>query len=195
MSKFNIGDTVVLVTDFDNRLHEAADIVKISHDGCCGIKFCTDGILDDYHESHLQLKSEYDMQNKKESKLIPFDLERAKRGDKVINGKGQDVRVICFDRISKDGNLPILALHKEIDQEFCRAHSIDGRFLNTEGADDLHLFMLPIKKSGWIAIVKYIETGVSSIGSITANTEEELIRQYDSSAYGIVSTKLIEWEE
>ena len=193
MSKFKVGDKVIVTSAFD-RQYQTAKVEDV-FENSVRVSYEIDGITDSYHDEHLQLKSEYDMQNKTEVKRIPFDLERAKRGDKVINGKGQDVRIICIDRISKFEDVPILALHKEIDQEFCRAHSIDGRFLNTEGADDLHLFMAPVEKTEWIAVIKHTETGVSFRGSISAATEEELIRKYEASIYTIVCTKQITWKD
>lgn len=205
MNKFEIGDKVVVLgpaslVGVKHSILSVGDIVSVSNSTTRDIcEYLVRGDSEEssiwwYDGAYLQLKSEYDMKNKKEVKPIPFDMERAKNGDKIINRKGNSVRILAFDRISIAGNYPIVALHNEIngEKEYLSEHGPHG----TAIYDSLYdLFMAPVEKTEWIAVIKHIETGESFIGSISAGTEEELIRGYESSSYGIVCTKKITWEE
>lgn len=47
-------------------------------------------------------------EEQKKSRLIPFDIKKAKQGAKVMTRDGHDVRILCYDsKVNKDG--PIVA--------------------------------------------------------------------------------------
>lgn len=48
------------------------------------------------------------------TKLIPFDVTKAKQGAKVVTANGEDVRILCLDRRSL---YPIVALILHLDDE------------------------------------------------------------------------------
>lgn len=50
---------------------------------------------------------------KKKTKLIPFDVNKAKAGAKVVTKNGFDVRIVAYDR--EDKSYPIIALVKKSD--------------------------------------------------------------------------------
>ena len=60
----------------------------------------------------------------------PFDVERAKRGDKVITRDGNDVRILCFDAL---GEYPVIALVKvHAGYETATSYTAEGKFWTTE---------------------------------------------------------------
>ena len=52
---------------------------------------------------------------KKKTKLIPFDVNKAKAGAKVVTKNGFDVRIVAYDR--EDKSYPIIALVKKSDDD------------------------------------------------------------------------------
>lgn len=63
-----------------------------------------------------------------------FDLEAAKAGAPVCTRDGEEVRIICFDRISRA--FPILALRIDSDnEEYTTSFTIDGRRFLTGTTD------------------------------------------------------------
>ena len=69
----------------------------------------------------------------------PFDIERAKRGDKVITREGNAVRIVCFDAL---GDYPIVALVKVYDsQETITSYTVKGKFWTTKREDNNDLMM------------------------------------------------------
>lgn len=97
-----------------------------------------------------------------ENKFIPFDVERAKKGDPVITRDKREARIICFDRVGHT-QLSIVALvfksYKETgsaDKEECYLYDIEGRLdgNTVNGGLPLDLFMKPVKKTYWVNIYK-----------------------------------------
>lgn len=66
-----------------------------------------------------------------------FDLEAAKAGAPVCTRDGEEVRIICFDRICR--SFPIIALRRSSDNEECVVtFTIDGgRFFKSKDGGDL----------------------------------------------------------
>lgn len=69
--------------------------------------------------------------------MKPFNLEEAKTGKLVCNRMGNDVRIICFDRISK---YSIVALHSTPYLEQVCIHMSDGKS-HPEVQSSFDLFM------------------------------------------------------
>lgn len=76
-------------------------------------------------------------------KTSKFDIERAKKGDKVITRDGRKVRIVCFDRKNYMFNFPIIALvlNDKMNAEEVFFYTKEGKrsFFDTseERADDL----------------------------------------------------------
>lgn len=97
------------------------------------------------------------------SKLIPFDLERAKAGDPVITRDGREARILCFDRINTNKDYPIVFLVPSRDQEDEEIHTcgLNGRgSVHTEYDSYNDLFMKPLN------IIRYRLVWVDSISKI-----------------------------
>lgn len=74
-----------------------------------------------------------------------FDIELAKKGDKVCTRDGRKVRIISYDR--KDRDYPIVALITQVDEEsgnvyeITKDYTIDGKFMKNEYENKLDLFI------------------------------------------------------
>lgn len=69
----------------------------------------------------------------------PFDIERAKRGDKVVTRDGSDVRIVCFDAL---GEYPVVALVKHFDDyETVTSYTAKGKFWTTDRESNNDLMM------------------------------------------------------
>jgi len=67
--------------------------------------------------------------------MKPFNIEAAKRGDRVVTSMGSDARIICFDCHGKDSQLGIIALvtNKNTGEEtlmFCDCNGLPESFVN-----------------------------------------------------------------
>lgn len=81
------------------------------------------------------------------NKPIPFDLEAATAGAKVITRDGRTVRILCFDKVdpTSSNNRPIVALASYGDHEEIISHYESGRLYQHKD-DNLDLFMAPKPK-------------------------------------------------
>lgn len=119
-----------------------------------------------------------------------FDIELARRGKLVCNGYGDDVRIICFDRI--DDDCPVVALHKHGSKELICAHHLDGRVFGTNEKHDLDLFMKTDKEKEWINIYENLSNG--RYPSRIYLTKDEAISE-GNKEWRWIDTVEIEWEE
>lgn len=79
--------------------------------------------------------------------MKPFDLEAAKRGEKVITRRGLPVRILCFDRKGVV-NQEIIALVEAGSAEFVWAGTSDGKSWDREEQNDL--LMAPAEQTLYI---------------------------------------------
>lgn len=201
MSKFKKGDEVVIIgpAKMVGIKHSLLSTGSVLFDGEDGTFYVAGDCREDHnwwYESHnLQLKKEYDMQNKTETKRIPFDLERAMKGDKIINSNGQPVRIICFDRCVGDKSLPLVALHNEHGCEVARYHFKNGC---ETCEDEFNLFMAPVEKTGWIGIFeRRVGDICDRVCTNIFNSESVLMSDIKCNwdDRKLICTKQITWEE
>lgn len=77
--------------------------------------------------------------------MKPFDLEAAKRGEKVITRSGKQARIICFDaNLDTEEAYKLVALvqHLATKTEILRTFTVKGE-LNSNKESDYDLFMEP----------------------------------------------------
>lgn len=80
--------------------------------------------------------------------MKPFNLEAALAGKKVTTGKGEQVRILCTDRVHSN-NYPIIALvMKATGDEALYTYNKDGKYLH-EGHPSKDLYMVPVKVTKW----------------------------------------------
>lgn len=81
------------------------------------------------------------------TKLLPFDLEAAKAGAKVVTRDGRPARVVCFDKISQEEGLSLVALISNEDYEYMISLYKNGRvFRASEESEDLFMAPTPVKR-------------------------------------------------
>ena len=75
---------------------------------------------------------------------IPFDIERAKRGDKVVTRDGNAVRIVCFDAL---GEYPVVGLvtHYETTETVV-SYTAKGKFWTIERESNNDLMMAYLNK-------------------------------------------------
>jgi hypothetical protein len=121
--------------------------------------------------------------------LRPFDLDRAKAGDKVVTRDGRPVRIVCFDKISSTGR-PIIGLIKCCNCESSDIFKTNGKFLDSEEECSLDLFMLPKKVTKHFCVYKtHMFTNISYL----YKTYEEMISSHEH--YEILKEYTIDVEE
>lgn len=119
--------------------------------------------------------------------MKPFDLDKAKAGEKICIVKGKetiDARVICADRrcnYSHNNYSVVLLINTEDpDMEYIRTCTPQGEMANDFG----QVYMAPVKREGWLNIYR-------NNSSFIYNTEVEA----NSSGTGRAACIKIEWEE
>lgn len=126
-----------------------------------------------------------------ETKLKPFDLEKAKQGAKVITRDGRPARIICWDRV--ESTYPIVALVKDKDgtDVDIETYTLDGACV-AEQEYNLDLFMNPTIVERWVNVYKNEYEGYYN--GCYYETEQEA-RQHIVDYSDWVTTTKITWEE
>lgn len=100
-----------------------------------------------------------------EKKLKPFDLERAKLGDKVVTRDGNPARMIFFD--AKRLNYPIVALITDSNnykkEEWFR---LNGKFFEDDVENEFDLFMAQKVTTYYANIYEGINNPIISISKV-----------------------------
>ena len=73
------------------------------------------------------------------TKLVPFDIEKAKQGAKVVTRYGYPVRILCYDL--EDSRLPIIAAIRKDGKEIPGQFTIEGNFYPNKEEDGFDLFI------------------------------------------------------
>lgn len=210
MSKFKVGDKVIIngparSVGIKHSIGSIGEIISIDiEDDAIYVK-------GDYKEdptwwylpSSLQLKSEYDMNNKNntETKLSPFDMQRAKKGHFIIfdghegmykltnENAGETVHIFQLE-VNGGDDQSIISFHEESNTWF---HGFKGKRCESP------VFMAPVEKTGWIALYRgrYDDSFIRTISCTHVfDTEKQAI----DGAIGVsdrflICTKQISWTE
>lgn len=75
------------------------------------------------------------------AKLIPFDIEKAKQGAKVVTRDGHDVHILCYSSRYANGRQPIIAEIDKIDDVMLTTHAEDGTYLFNKSKSDYDLMI------------------------------------------------------
>lgn len=203
MNKFKEGDKVVIIGKSKTKE------TRLPIGSFNKISSIEDGfsVIDEmwlYPFESLQLKSEYDMQNKTDVKRIPFDLERAKKGDKVVATQTGAIGVLVvvndynghsdyiFQFTHSDGNQSICSFSEQLN----KWHS---GWLQSKIPSDF--LMAPVEKKGWIGIFKsdpaYLQSGNTAAITNVYDSEISLLDhiQKEWMTYELICTKEIAWTE
>ena len=91
------------------------------------------------------------------TKLLPFDLEAAKAGAKVIKRGGRPARIVCWDRVEIPPLrvCPVVALVLNNDgYEEPHLYSSDGKFHSDGKPSHLDLFLAPTPVKRWRVVYR-----------------------------------------
>ena len=110
---------------------------------------------------------------------------------KVVTRDGDNVRIICTDKI---GDCPLVVLFKsELGNEAIFEYTKDGKWYYDERECSLDLFFATEKHEGWVNVYKEKDGCQYYIGELFASKEKALMiaEGYDN----YITTEKIEWEE
>lgn len=132
-------------------------------------------------------------------KLIPFDIERAKAGDKVITRNGAPVEILSLAGRDK---WPIVGYDPEYEYdspELCE-WKIDGRFFEEGDDSSYDLFMTPKEqntKGGWVNIYRFADDEkLRHCCAIHASKKDaENAYNFPVKDMSYITTIYIQWEE
>ena len=74
-------------------------------------------------------------------RVIPFDIEKAKQGAKVVTRDGHDVHILCYSSRNANGRQPIIAEIDKIEDIMLTTHAEDGTYLFSKSKSDYDLMI------------------------------------------------------
>ena len=74
-------------------------------------------------------------------RVIPFDIEKAKQGAKVVTRDGHDVHILCYSSRYANSKQPIVAEIDKIDDVLLTTHAEDGTYLFNKSKSDYDLMI------------------------------------------------------
>ena len=74
-------------------------------------------------------------------RVIPFDIEKAKQGAKVVTRDGHDVRILCYSSRNANGTQPIVSEIDKGEDVMLTTHAEDGTFLFNKSKSDYDLMI------------------------------------------------------
>lgn len=80
----------------------------------------------------IEKTNEKQVEQKPTVRRIPFDIEKAKQGAKVITRNGNSARILCYDRKSETDPIVALVLqpNEDEDEEEIVSYTNNGEFYN-----------------------------------------------------------------
>lgn len=74
-------------------------------------------------------------------RVIPFDIEKAKQGAKVVTRDGHDVRILCFDRNSDEYPIVVLIQKKDDGDDGVETYTKNGKYVTAGDESDNDLMI------------------------------------------------------
>lgn len=112
---------------------------------------------------------------------------------KVITRDGDNVRIICTDKI---GDCPLVVLIKsELGNEAIFEYTKDGKWYYDERECSLDLFFAPEKHEGWLNIYRSDECGFYIRGKSPYESKEKADKVAKANPKTFFTTIKVEWEE
>ena len=74
-------------------------------------------------------------------RVIPFDIEKAKQGAKVVTRDGHDVRILCYSSRNANGTQPIVSEIDKGEDGMLTTHAEDGTYLFSKSKSDYDLMI------------------------------------------------------
>lgn len=128
-----------------------------------------------------------------ELNLKPFNMEEAKKGKKVIDAEGHEVRILCFDK--SGDNYPVVALIKDGSGFECLKQFTKKGMYVTTGETVMDLKMLPVDKQGWVSLYRSSQTGEVYCGETICDSEYRAEEIHENDGDEKVDIVRIRWTE
>ena len=74
-------------------------------------------------------------------RVIPFDIEKAKQGAKVVTRDGHDVRILCYSSRNANSTQPIVSEIDKGEDVMLATHAEDGTYLFNKSKSDYDLMI------------------------------------------------------
>ena len=84
---------------------------------------------------------EANKEQKSAFRVIPFDIEKAKQGAKVVTRDGHNVRILYYHSRYANGKQPIIAEIDKIEDVMLTTHAEDGTYLFDKSKSDYDLMI------------------------------------------------------
>lgn len=210
MSKFKVGDKVIIngpawSAGIKHSIGSIGEIISID------VEDDAIYVRGDYKEdplwwylpSSLQLKSEYDMNNKNntETNLSHFDMECAKKGDLIVCDADKGVYMLTNKNAGETVHIFQLEVNGGEEQAIMSFHEESNTWFHgfLSKRCESPVFMAPVEKTGWIALYRgrYDDSFIRTISCTHVfDTEKQAI----DGAIGVsdrflICTKHISWTE
>lgn len=115
----------------------------------------------------------------KQTKLVPFDLEKAKRGAKVVTRKGYPVRLGLFD-LKGEHSFPITGAIDQDDKEEVQFFTAEGKWSKLFDESDLDLFIEVEEEADDYNPYKEVVKSISDMVERYSDADSDLIDFYDN---------------
>lgn len=131
--------------------------------------------------------------------LIPFNLEKALAGEKVITRDGREVTQLTWVDFRKTGTNRLIGVVTNNDVEWFGVWEINGKNCANRLPHRNDLVMAPkqkIQKSGWMGI--YTHTGLNTLCNTGLFDSKQEVKQYFEGferKRKVLSIQQIFWEE
>lgn len=128
-----------------------------------------------------------------ERNLKPFNMEEAKKGKRVVDAEGHEVRILCFDK--SGDRYPVVALVKDNNGFECLKQFTEERMYVIEGENVMDLKMVPMDKQGWINLYRSSQTGEVYCGETICDSEYRAEDIHENDGDEKVDIVRIRWAE
>lgn len=105
------------------------------------LKETTTSAIDELSTRVENALKEANEEQKPTVRVIPFDIEKAKQGAKVVTRDGHDVRILCYSSRNANGSQPIIAEIDKIEDVMLTTHAEDGTYLFNKSKSDYDLMI------------------------------------------------------
>lgn len=75
-------------------------------------------------------------------RILPFDIEKAKQGAKIVTRDNENARIICYDRESEDYPIVALVMDTGAAESEIITYTNDGKYYDDGDTSSYDLFIL-----------------------------------------------------
>ena len=105
------------------------------------LKETTTSAIDELSTRVENALKEANEEQKPTVRVIPFDIEKAKQGAKVVTRDGHDVRILCYSSRNANSTQPIVSEIDNGEDVILTTHAKDGTHLFNKSKSDYDLMI------------------------------------------------------